>query len=128
MFMLNKTPSNMTLNATTLQIMILMHQIEEVNKQTVWEKAREVYGFDPNIWRKDKFGYWIQYSDYANRQSEYGWEKHHIFPKSLGGSDKLYNIEPLHWRNNLTLGARIIQTLANRAGNRTPIPPPTPYT
>ena len=29
--------------------------------------------------------------------TERGWEKHHIIPRALGGSDELFNLRPLHW-------------------------------
>lgn len=68
--------------------------------QKIWEKATIVSGYDPRKWRKDACGAWIGYAYYGNRQNEYGWECDHIKPASFGGSDHLYNIRPLQWKNN----------------------------
>lgn len=68
--------------------------------QRIWEKATIVSGNDPNVWRKDQCGAWIGRAFYGNRKSEYGWECDHIKPESLGGSDHLYNIRSLQWKNN----------------------------
>ena len=51
----------------------------------VWQKAREIPGFSSLIWRWDDFGRVIRYTDYGNRQSQWGWEIDHITPKSEGG-------------------------------------------
>jgi len=73
----------------------------------IWQKAQyvspenEARGF-----RKDECGAWIKLSDYGNRDSPYGWEIDHIFPQSLGGSDELYNLRPLHWENNIEKAGR----------------------
>lgn len=68
--------------------------------EAVWQKARTVSGYDPNIWRQDLAGAWIR-KDHYGVQSKYGWEIDHLKPSSLGGSDDLDNLNPLHWKNNL---------------------------
>jgi|APSaa5957512535_1039671.scaffolds.fasta_scaffold68823_2 hypothetical protein len=76
----------------------------EVEKITAWQRARTVLGRDPNLVRMDDFGSYIVWSEYGNRQSEYGWEVDHIRPTALGGPDILGNLRALNWRNNASLG------------------------
>ena len=73
-------------------------------KLKVWEKAKKVSGYDPNIYRKDLAGAWIKYEDYGKATSDtsLGWEIDHKLPESKGGSDDLSNLEPLQWHNNRT--------------------------
>ncbi len=73
-------------------------------KSYVWNKGRTIDGFDPNVWRHDKCGHVIKWSDHGNRSSKHGWEIDHIYPKALGGGDELSNLQPLHWENNVDKG------------------------
>jgi len=65
----------------------------------VWDKARVVSGQDPTQVRKDACGAWIRRREYG-QTTEYGWEIDHIVPVASGGTDRLENLQPLHWRNN----------------------------
>lgn len=68
--------------------------------QQVWEKATIIANNNPNVWRQDKCGSWINRTTYGEnaRNSQYGWEVHHIDPK---GGDDLSNLMPLQWENNM---------------------------
>ena len=72
----------------------------EQTKKSVWQKGKPIQGYDSDIWRRDICGKAMKYSDHGNRQSEYGWEIDHIFPKEQGGDDRYDNLQPLHWKNN----------------------------
>lgn len=76
-----------------------MAQFSDYIINAVWQKAHEVKGYDPYVWRKDFAGAWIR-RDHYGVESKYGWEIDHLRPSSNGGSDELDNLNPLHWRNN----------------------------
>lgn len=73
-----------------------------------WNKAQPLcfqhptLGRDPNVIRIDSQFNYILFSEYGNRNSEYGWERDHIVPLSKGGLDTDDNIQALHWRANLS--------------------------
>lgn len=68
--------------------------------QKVWEKGKEVPGYDSELYRKDQCDAWIINEMYGFRNTLYGWEIDHIKPVSNGGTDDLSNLRPLQWENN----------------------------
>jgi hypothetical protein len=85
----------------------------EQRKWDVWNKGALIPGYDSTIWRRDQLGYIIWFSDYGDRNSEYGWEIDHIIATAIGGSDDLSNLRPLHFRANAGLGG-VLSGLLNR--------------
>jgi hypothetical protein len=69
--------------------------------QRVWEKGQIAPGNDPKLWRKDQCTAWIYRPAHGDRNSQYGWEIHHVNPN---GGDDISNLIPLHWENNLATG------------------------
>ena len=99
-----------------------MCKIDENLKKQVWDKARIIEGYDPNLYRHDACGAWIAFEDYKNRDSIYGWEVDHIYPESkLKKSnvpteviDNIKNLRPLNWKNNylrVTIIHHIVQSV-----------------
>ena len=80
---------------------------EESRKIAVWAKGRVIAGYDASIWRHDDFGFVIRFSDYGDRNSEYGWEIDHIIASALSGPDNITNLRPLHHRKNASLGGTL---------------------
>jgi hypothetical protein len=70
----------------------------------VWNKATPTFFLDPALYRKDACGATIEWAAYGDTNSNHGWEIDHVNPVSNGGTDDLWNLQPLHWRNNRNKG------------------------
>ena len=79
----------------------------------VWQMAYTIPGYDPNQIRQDQCGAIILYSQYGNRDSQYGWEIDHIVPLSRGGTHTWDNVQPLHWNNNASKGDGVLVCSVN---------------
>lgn len=84
----------------------------EEQKKYYWEKNNIVEGEDEQEVRRDASGAIIHFSDYKNRNSDYGWEIDHIYPKSrleeAGAPENMINnprnLRPMNWKNNVSKG------------------------
>lgn len=74
--------------------------------KAVWEKGAIVPGYDPDKFRQDIAGAWIEYSKHGKTGNELGlgWEIDHRKPESKGGKTELANLRPLQWANNRAKG------------------------
>jgi hypothetical protein len=85
-------------------------------KLAVWIKGTPIQGWDAAEWRYDALGYVIRFSAYGDRSSEWGWEfDHYPIAYSLGGSDDITNLRPLHYLPNASLGG-ILGGIGNFGG------------
>ena len=74
---------------------------DAITIEAVWQKGTPVPGYP--TFRRDACGALMQRSTYG-QTVQYGWEIDHIKPASGGGSDDIYNLQPLHWENNRAKG------------------------
>jgi len=83
-----------------------LKQLSDDEKLAIWDKAAIVIGYEPNKFRKDIAGAWIQYDKYGDISNELGlgWEADHKIPSARGGADDLDNLRPLQWKNNRSKG------------------------
>ncbi len=73
----------------------------ELDLAFVWAKGHPIPNKDSTVWRRDDYQMPMRFSDYGNRDSDFGWEIDHIVQKKDGGSDKLENLRPLNWKSNV---------------------------
>jgi 5-methylcytosine-specific restriction endonuclease McrA len=83
-------------------------------RQIAWGSAKIIPGYDQAQWRWDDYGSVMKWSEYGNRDSEFGWEIDHRVPSAAGGSDAFSNLRALNWRNNASLGGLLAAALSNK--------------
>jgi 5-methylcytosine-specific restriction endonuclease McrA len=78
-----------------------------LNKKTeeVFQRAKKIRGMDSEKYRQDDCGNVLFKHSYG-KHTPMGWEKDHIIPKSLGGSDKVENLRVLKTKTNRSRGNR----------------------
>ena len=79
-----------------------------MNIDKVWEKAQEISGLDPNLYRKDPYGNTMYKPSYG-KSTHMGWEIDHIRPKSRGGSDHIRNLQALNTKINRLKGDSLVK-------------------
>lgn len=84
--------------------MALLDLQDERTVDQIWRKGLKVEGYDPDLYRQDFSGAWIARKAYGDRESIFGWEIDHIYPRSKGGTDEEVNLRPINWRNNISKG------------------------
>lgn len=77
-----------------------MAQYDETLVQKVWERARARQDRDPEEWRQDQCGAWMNRAHYGSAESEYGWKIVNIVPD---GDDDLDNLQAFHRANGFDL-------------------------
>lgn len=70
---------------------------DEATIEAVWRKAKPLQN-KPGF-ATDTCGVTIQRSKHGKIE-QYGWEIDHIKPVAQGGTDDLWNLQPLQWENN----------------------------
>ena len=76
-------------------------------KKAIWSKGRTIPNYSADVWRWDKCGSVIKWSNYGDRDSNTGWEIDHVIPIAENGDDKLTNLQPLNWKNNANKGDKL---------------------
>ena len=82
--------------------MAILNLQEELTVDLIWQKGLKVDGYNPDLYRQDYSGAWIARAAYGDRESIFGWEIDHVYPKAKGGTDEEVNLRPINWRNNIS--------------------------
>ncbi len=69
----------------------------------VWDKADEIRGKNPDLYRKDAYGNPIFRHSYG-KNTEMGWQIDHIKAVAQGGSDNMRNLQALKSSINQSKG------------------------
>ncbi len=71
-------------------------------KKMVWQKAPELIGHPPEIWRKDENSKPMNWDEYLNPKCNNGWKITYIKPLEEGGTDDISNLRAvnLHHQSN----------------------------
>lgn len=91
--------------------------LTEDQLDAVWDKAKEIPGRDPEMYRQDPYGN-VMYRASYGQNSSMGWVVDHIKPKSRGGTDTLRNLQALNTKVNLTKGDSLVKKSRHSKGNK----------
>lgn len=78
--------------------MQLIH-IPYQTRKKVWEKATALRGHPPEIWRKDDLDHVMNWQEYNNPESLYGWCVKFIVPLEANGENTVSNMKAWSLRN-----------------------------
>ena len=84
----------------------------EEAKRLIWNKAPLMNPSSSDSLRLDSCNALMDWYDYGNRDSDYGWEIDHVIPEKILQEnnvpqeliDHIDNLRPMHWRNNIKKG------------------------
>lgn len=71
-------------------------------KNYIWNQCSKIKGKNPYIYRKDRMGNLIKYSEYG-KPTLLGWDIDHKYPRSRGGTNQWENLQGLHSMTNRLL-------------------------
>lgn len=74
---------------------------DEATLDSIWGKGLVIDNLDPSMYRKDACGALIMRDKYGMK-NPFGWVVDHVFPVALGGDDRIENLRPLHYQNNIS--------------------------
>lgn len=95
--------------------------MSEILRQLVWAKAKD----GPFGSKIDEYGNIMQWSEYGNAASPFGWElDHHPIPKALGGLDVVTNMRALNCKQNRSNGGLLANALRQANANPFRVAPP----
>lgn len=81
----------------------------------VWRKGRIVGGIDPDLWRLDECGAWMDRSLYGHPTSRYGWEIDQI---DASADTSLGNLRPLQLGNHASKSEGRLKCAVTARGSR----------
>ena len=90
---------------------LLGSELDKLRVQAVWNKGREIPGYDRNVWRYDDDGNVIRRDEYGKTDSQHGWQIDHVIASAIGGMDVYGNLRPLHYKGNASRGGLLAALL-----------------
>jgi hypothetical protein len=67
--------------------------------EQVWNRANKISGYDGTQWRTDAFGSPIMFTEYANRESRYGWVLRRLRNATPAREGCATDFDAVQWQN-----------------------------